>query len=125
MADPSHAQAAMTIEPLDQIDLGLISLLLLEASEDAPPSALRLSSCLLAVSTDAELLAVGHESRLLLLPQQGVGAPLPLPVPSGDTVCSLAWLPRSSGADLLLVGLASGRLSAFDPRDGFGPVYGS
>ena len=113
----------MMIEPLDQIDLGLISLLLLEACDDTPPTALRLSSCLLAVSTDAELLAVGHEARLLLLPQQGVGAPLPLPVPPGDTVRSLAWLPRPSGTDLLLVGFASGRLSAFDPRDGFGPVW--
>ena len=106
----------MPLHPLEQIDLGLLRLLLDDGEEDeAAP--FRLATCLLAVSADATCLAVGRGARLLLMPFRGVGAPLPLKVPADDSVRSMVWLPARD-QPILLAGFSSGRLAAYAPRAG-------
>ena len=57
----------VALVPLDQVDLGLVQLLL--------PGAIRLADCAVALSADAQHLGLGHGHQLLLLPQGGGGQP--------------------------------------------------
>ena len=119
---PSISMPPPSLHALDQIDLGLLRVLLDEDGEDA--AAFSLADCLLALSADATHLAVGRGRRLLLLPQQSAGMPLSLPLHAADEVRSLTWLHRGE-QPLLVAGLSSGRLSAFTPEHGAEPLVWS
>ena len=68
----------VALVPLDQVDLGLVQLLL--------PGAIRLADCAVALSADAQHLGLGHGHQLLLLPQGGGGQPVSFMLKRGDAV---------------------------------------
>ena len=95
----------------DQIDLGLASHFL----NDGEGPNFKLSACLIALSGDARHLALASKQRILLLPVQAAGQPLPLGIAQGDEVRSLCWI-APAGDYVLLAGAASGQLTAFSAQ---------
>ena len=103
---------SVVLRPIDQVDLGLVQLLLDEGID-------RLTECALALSNDDQLLAIGRGNQILLLPQgAGPGQPVSIALKPGDAVCCMRWAQpgwEGAAADrraVLLVGASSGRVSA-------------
>lgn len=99
----------MPLTPLDQLDLGLLRVVL----SDGDDPKFNLSSYLLSLSADAAHLAIGRGKRLLIVPLQSAGAPVILHLQTGDSVCSLAWVDHETQSAILVAGFSTGRLSAF------------
>ncbi len=100
------------MQQVDQVDLGIVQVLLTDEEEEAP---VRLCDCLLALDAAARHLALAHRGKLLLLQQSSSesGPPRPLGLPEADDARSLCWFASGAAPPVLLVGCASGRLCAF------------
>lgn len=113
------------LQAVEQLDLGLLSVFLgVGDEEDAHAGdGLLLSSCILAVTADASLLAIATASRLLLLPLHGSSPPLPLALYAAERVTALAFTHDARAQDLLIAGFSSGRLSAFSQSNSGAPAW--